>query len=114
MQTNRRRPKLLCGLIFLVAVAFLSLNTPQLFYEPLTLSYRIADQALLLAGLLGSILTSKLLRIAGWAGICLYILYRCSAHYRASTTLPLIQVGSSALICGCPEQLSGLPFPSFW
>jgi hypothetical protein len=63
------------GLVFLVAVALLSLNFPQLFYEPLPLLYRIADQALLVAGLLGSLLKSKPLRIAGWAGICLYILY---------------------------------------
>jgi hypothetical protein len=63
------------GLVFLVAVALLSLNLPQLFFEPLPLFYRMVDQALLVAGLIGSLLTSKPLRIAGWTGICLYILY---------------------------------------
>jgi hypothetical protein len=63
------------GMAFLVAGALLSLNFPQLFFEPFPLWYRVVDQALLVAGLLGSVLTSKSLRIAGWAGICLYILY---------------------------------------
>ena len=75
VQNSRRRLMFLGGLVFLVAVALLSLNFPQLFLEPLPSWYRMADQALLVTGLLGSVLTSKPLRIAGWAGICLYILY---------------------------------------
>jgi hypothetical protein len=47
------------GLVFLVAAALLSLNFPQLFFEPLPSWYRMADLALLVAGLLGSVLTSK-------------------------------------------------------
>jgi hypothetical protein len=74
-ESGRRRLMFLGGLIFLVAVALLSLNLPQLFFEPLPSFYRMVDQALLVAGLLGSLLTSKPLRIAGWTGICLYILY---------------------------------------
>jgi hypothetical protein len=69
VQNSRRRLMFLGGLVFLVAVALLSLNFPQLFFEPLPSWYRMADQALLVTGLLGSVLTSKPLRIAGWAGI---------------------------------------------
>ena len=74
-QNSKRRLMFLGGVVFLVAVALLSLNFPQLFFEPLPLWYRVADQALLVAGLLGSVLASKPLRIAGWTGICLYVLY---------------------------------------
>jgi hypothetical protein len=54
VQTSRRRLICLGGLGFLVAVALLSLSFPQLFFEPLPFWYRMADQALLVTGLLGS------------------------------------------------------------
>jgi hypothetical protein len=63
------------GLVVLVAMALVSLNLPQLFFEPASPAYRVTDQVLLVAGLLGSLRTSKLLRIAGWTGICLYVFY---------------------------------------
>jgi hypothetical protein len=72
VQTNTQ-PLFLLGSLVLVAVALLSL--PQLFFEPLTLFYRITDQVLLVMGFLGSALRSKPLRIAGWIGICFFFLY---------------------------------------
>jgi hypothetical protein len=73
VENNKQRPLLLGGSLVLVAVALLSF--PQLFFEPLTLLYRITDQALLVIGLLGSVLRSKPLRFAGWTGICLFFMY---------------------------------------
>jgi len=46
-----------------------------MFFEPLTLLYRITDQVLLAVGFLGSIWRSKRLRFAGWIGICLFFVY---------------------------------------
>jgi hypothetical protein len=73
VQNNKQRLLLWSSSIILVAVALLSL--PQLFFEPLGLPVRILVQALLVIGLLGSILRRKPLRIMGWVGICLFILY---------------------------------------
>ena len=73
VENNKQRPLLLGGLLVLVAVALLFL--PQLFFTPFTLFYRTTDQVLLVLGLLGSVLRSKPLRVAGWTGICLFFLY---------------------------------------
>jgi hypothetical protein len=73
VENIQQRPLLLGGSLVLIALALLSV--PQLFFEPLTVLYRITDQALLVIGLLGSVLRSKPLRVAGWAGICLFFLY---------------------------------------
>ena len=72
--TSRRR-LLLASSLVLMTVALMSLNAPQLLFEPLPLWYRVATQALLMIGLLRSKLTSKYVRVAGWAGICLFIPY---------------------------------------
>jgi len=114
VQTSGRRLICLGGLGFLVAVALLSLSFPQLFFEPLPFWYRMADQALLVTGLLGSVLTSKPLRIAGGQGFACTFCMRCSVHYRASTTQPLIRMGNSALSCGCPDPRSGWLYPCHW
>ena len=73
VENSKQRLLLWSSSIILVAVALLSL--PQLFFEPLGLPVRIMVQALLVIGLLGSILRRKPLRIMGWVGICLFILY---------------------------------------
>jgi hypothetical protein len=65
----------LSGSLLAMAMALLSLNLPQLFFEPFPLWYRVADQVLLVTGFLGSAIRSKTLRFAGWIGICLFITY---------------------------------------
>jgi hypothetical protein len=63
---------LLSMLLFLTAAATGILNWPPLFYEPLTLAPRVAIPALLLAGYVGVLFRSKLLRLAGWVGIVFF------------------------------------------
>jgi hypothetical protein len=75
VENSRQRLLLVGGSLLQVAVTLLALNLPQLFFEPFPLWYRITDQALLVIGLLGSVLRSKPLRFAGWIGICLFIPY---------------------------------------
>jgi hypothetical protein len=69
-----RQRRLIWGLFFAV-VTLVALSCPQMFFEPLALSYRLADLVLLAVGLLGSLLMRKTLRIMGWVGIALFILY---------------------------------------
>jgi hypothetical protein len=73
VDNGSQRLLLLYGLLLLVAMALLF--RPQLFFEPLELSYRIAVQALLVMGLIGSVRGSKLLRYAGWLAICMFFIY---------------------------------------
>jgi hypothetical protein len=73
MPIHQKRDLLWGGAPLLLAVAVLSL--PQLFFEPLAVSYRITDQVLLVLGLLGSVLGNEPLRVVGWIGIGLFFLY---------------------------------------
>ena len=72
---SRQQLSLFCVALVLVAAALLSLNVPQFFFEPFPLWCRIVDQALLVVGLLGSVLRIKWMRVAGWVGICVFIAY---------------------------------------
>lgn len=72
-KTSEQRLFLFGGALVLVAVVLLSF--PRFFFEPLTLLYRITDQALLILGFLGSVLRNKSLRVVGWIGIGLLFLY---------------------------------------
>src|SRR5262249_34905893 len=73
VQTNEQPPLLWCSALLLVAIALLFL--PQLFFEPLEVSYRITVQVLLVMGLIGIVRRSKPLRVAGWIGICMFFIY---------------------------------------
>ena len=59
-----RQQRIFWGLPFAV-VTFVPLNCPAIVFEPLVLSYRLADQALLVVGLISSFLQRKSLRIVG-------------------------------------------------
>jgi hypothetical protein len=72
-ENARQRLLSLSGALLLVALVVLSL--PQMFFEPLTLLYRTANQGLLILGALGSVWRNKSLRFAGWIGICMLFLY---------------------------------------
>jgi hypothetical protein len=52
---------------------------PHLLIETPPLWYRIVEPALLAIGLLGSVLSSKVLRFVGWVGICCFFLVLMSA-----------------------------------
>jgi hypothetical protein len=70
---KQRRPVILGFLILVVAVLFV-LNQPHFLIETAPLWYRTAEPALLLIGLLGSVLRSSALRFVGWIGICCFLL----------------------------------------
>src|ERR1700739_821815 len=72
-EKNNRRLVFFGGALVLVAVVLLSF--PQMFFEPLTLLYRITDEALLILGFLGGVLSNNSLRFVGWKGIVLLCLY---------------------------------------
>ena len=69
------RPKRLLWGLFFVVVTVVPLNFPQMFFESPTLLYRLADQALLAIGLLGSLVDLTIARIVGWIGIAFFIFY---------------------------------------
>jgi hypothetical protein len=71
---DKRRARLLGGFLLLVAVAACALNVPGFFWEPMTLWLRITIPGLLIAGLVGTLVGSRILRVVGWVGIALFTL----------------------------------------
>ena len=72
---NRKQRNLLLGaLLFLTAGVTTLLNVPQLFFEPLFMWARVGIPILLVIGLVGTFLELRLLRLAGWMGIGLFVL----------------------------------------
>jgi hypothetical protein len=73
--SNKRRAALGLGFLSLAAGATCALNVQGFFWEPLPLWIRLAIPALLITGLTGALLGSKVLRALGWVGIgCLSLL----------------------------------------
>ncbi len=72
-KNDKQRRLLIFGLLILVAAALFVLNYPHLLIETVPLWYRIVEPALLVIGLVGSVLMSKPLRVAGWIAICLFL-----------------------------------------
>ena len=70
---KNRRP-MIFGFLTLIAAAAIVMNDPRILIETVPLWYRIAEPALLITGLIGSIVSSKQLRVVGWIGISLFFL----------------------------------------
>lgn len=75
VESSKQRSWLLGASSLLFMVALLSLTFPRMFFEPMPFWYRVADQTLLIAGFLASVFGAKYLRIVGWAGIGMFIVY---------------------------------------
>jgi len=76
MSSNLNRTLLpRCAFVLAVAAALASLSTPQLFYDPMNSPYRVADQALLVIGVIGTFALDRRFRFMAWIGIFFYILY---------------------------------------
>lgn len=61
--------------LFLMTVAVLALDFPELFFDRFPFLCRMMNEALLLIGFVGSVRGSQHLRVVGWIGICLFIVY---------------------------------------
>jgi hypothetical protein len=72
-ERNRQLSLLFAASLLIVAITLLSF--PSLFFEQLAPWFRVADQALLALGIVGSFLRSKALRFAGWLGIVMFFVY---------------------------------------
>ena len=58
-QNDKKQRQLMFGFLILVAAVLFVMNCPRLLIEPLALWYRILEPALLIIGLLGSVLDRK-------------------------------------------------------
>jgi hypothetical protein len=70
---SRGRTLWIASLLCSSLLASLFLNLPQLFFEPLYVWARVGVPSLLICGFVGSMLSSKVLRFAGWVGVFCFL-----------------------------------------
>jgi hypothetical protein len=99
-----RRARLLGSLLFPITVAVCALNVPGFFWEPLPLWFRITIPGLLIAGFVGTVVRSRILRVVGWIGIAWFTLL---VLYIAALTDDYILRGTHA---GLPNVPSAAAF----
>src|SRR5581483_6045680 len=74
VQPPRRRVLQLGSLLLIVVFCSVLLNLPSLYFEPLAIWVLLGVPVALVAGFIGSVWNSKLLRVIGWAGIFVFSL----------------------------------------
>jgi len=73
MDVAKNKLSRLCLFAVICWCSFL-LNYSTVYYEPLASWVRYGVPVFMLAGLLGSIVPSRILRIGGWISVCLFLL----------------------------------------
>jgi hypothetical protein len=97
--SDKRRARLLGSLLLLIAVAVYALNVPGFFWEPLPLWFRITIPGLLIAGFVGTLVYSRILRVVGWISIAWFTLL----------VLYIVALTDDYIFRGTPAGLPNVP-----